>query len=84
MSHTCESPARVLKYHNETGFYEILDADEEETYSLPESQVILLDPPDGPFKKLSKGEEIFAVYPDTTAFYHASVVQVRKLVAVLS
>jgi hypothetical protein len=68
-----------MKYHNDTGFYDVLDADEEETYSLPESQVILLDPHDGPFKKLSKGEEVFAVYPDTTAFYHATVIQVCQI-----
>ena len=38
-------------------------------------QVIRLDLQDT-FKKFTKGEEVLAVYPDTTAFYHATVAQV--------
>lgn len=49
--------------------------DDTKRYELPESQVILLDLPESS-KKLSKGDSIYAVYPDTTAFYLATVSQV--------
>ena len=39
-------------------------------------QVLILDLPENS-KKLSKGESVYAVYPDTTAFYPATVSQVR-------
>jgi hypothetical protein len=38
-------------------------------------QVLILDLPENT-KKLSKGETVYAVYPDTTAFYMATVSQV--------
>jgi hypothetical protein len=41
-------------------------------FDLPESQVIVLHSLD----RLSKGDTIYAVYPDTTSFYQAIVVQV--------
>lgn len=40
-------------------------------FRLPESQVVVL----GNVEKLSKGDVIYAVYPDTTSFYQATVVQ---------
>ena len=39
-------------------------------FDLPESQVIVLHP----IERLSKGDSIYAVYPDTTSFYPAVVV----------
>ena len=47
------------------------------------SQVIILDLPESS-KKLSKGESVLAVYPDTTAFYQAIVSQVGELLVVES
>ena len=35
----------------------------------------------GTIEKLSKGDVVFAVYPDTTAFYQASVVQAPRKTA---
>ena len=46
-------------------------------FNLPESQVVVL----GTIEKLSKGDVIFAVYPDTTAFYQASVVKAPRKTA---
>jgi hypothetical protein len=43
-------------------------------FHLPESQVVVLRGVD----RLSKGDVIFAVYPDTTSFYQATVVQVPR------
>jgi hypothetical protein len=42
-------------------------------YHLPESQVVLCG-----VDKLSKGDVVFCVYPDTTSFYQATVVQVPR------
>jgi SGF29 tudor-like domain len=39
---------------------------------LPESQVVVLQP----IEKLRVGDTVYAVYPDTTSFYQATVVQV--------
>ena len=39
-------------------------------FDLPESQVIVLYPID----RLTKGDTVYAVYPDTTSFYPATVV----------
>ncbi len=57
--------------------YDIADIDDSKRYHVPEKQVILLDMA-ASFTKLSKGEEILAVYPDTTSFYPAIVVQTAK------
>jgi len=40
-------------------------------FYLPESQVVVL----GTVERLSRGDVIYAVYPDTTSFYQATVVQ---------
>jgi hypothetical protein len=63
---------RVVHYYNDTGYYDIADVDDSKRYHLPETQVIVLDLADST-RKLSKGEEVLAVYPDTTAFYPATV-----------
>jgi hypothetical protein len=71
---------RVASYNQEVGYYQVADADETEDkiYSVPESQVILLDLQMNNSQKLAKGEEVLAVYPDTTSFYAATVTQVRR------
>jgi hypothetical protein len=63
---------RVVHYYNDTGYYDIADVDDSKRYHLPETQVIVLDLADST-RKLSKGEEVLAVYPDTTAFYPATI-----------
>ena len=68
---------KVLSYDSESSTYQIADEDVEsstKTYSLPEGQVMQL----GNFDKLSKGDRVYAVYPDTTSFYQATVAGVRK------
>jgi hypothetical protein len=40
-------------------------------FQLPETQVVVLEG----MEKLSRGDIIYAVYPDTTSFYQATVVQ---------
>mmetsp|Transcript_1276 Transcript_1276/g.2077 ORF Transcript_1276/g.2077 Transcript_1276/m.2077 type:complete len:256 (+) Transcript_1276:186-953(+) len=67
----------VQSYSMDTGYYDIIDADDSKRYVLPESQVIILDLPESS-KKLSKGESVLAVYPDTTAFYQAIVSQAPR------
>jgi hypothetical protein len=63
--------------------YEILDIDDRQKYTLPESQVLALGQADV-FKKLAKGENIYALYPDTTIFYPAVIVQAPKRSALSS
>jgi hypothetical protein len=46
-------------------------------FNLTESQVIIL----GRLENLKKGDSVFAVYPDTTSFYQATVVQPPRKVA---
>lgn len=43
-------------------------------FVLPEAQVVIL----GGVDRVAKGESIYAVYPDTTSFYQATVVQIPK------
>lgn len=69
--------ATVVSYNLDTGYYEVADADESKRYHLPESQVIVLNLINSQ-KKLSKGETVYAVYPDTTAFYPATVSQAPR------
>jgi hypothetical protein len=40
-------------------------------FNLPEAQVIILSP----LEKISRGDIVYAVYPDTTSFYQATIVQ---------
>ena len=48
-----------------------------QVYNLPESQVVVL----GGVDRLSRGDVIYAVYPDTTSFYQAAVSQPPKRTA---
>eukprot|EP01041_Mallomonas_annulata_P012897 gene12897-27210_t len=59
---------RVITYHQDTGMYEIAD-------------VSVLDTADRE-RKLAKGEEVIAVYPDTTSFYPATVSQAPRRTSV--
>ena len=69
---------RVVLFNIESRYYEITDIDDtSRRYHLHESQVYFLDVAEL-YKKLSKGDEIYAVYPDTTSFYPAVVVQGPK------
>lgn len=68
---------QVLSYRSELNMYEILDIDDRQKYTLPESQVLPLGQADV-FKKLAKGENIYALYPDTTIFYPAVIIQAPK------
>ena len=45
-------------------------------FNLPENQVVVL----GGMEKVARGEIVFAVYPDTTSFYQATVVQASRKV----
>jgi len=68
---------RVVQYNAEAGMYKILDEDADtaniKTYQLQESAVMQLGAVDP-----RKGEMLYCVYPDTTSFYPATVVTVRK------
>jgi len=69
---------RVVSFNMESRYYDITDIDDtSRRYHLCESQVYFLDVAEL-YKKLSKGDEIYAVYPDTTSFYPAVVVQGPK------
>lgn len=48
-------------------------------FTLPESQVVILG--HGGLESTRKGDVIYAVYPDTTSFYQATVVQGPKKIA---
>ena len=75
---------RVIFYNIETSIYEIADADESSTkqYNVPETSVILLDLDYNPTaRRLAKGEDVICVYPDTTSFYPATVVQAPRKAA---
>lgn len=69
--------AKVVGYNLDTGYYEVADADESKRYHLPENQVVVLNLASSQ-KKLSKGETVLAVYPDTTALYPATVSQAPR------
>jgi hypothetical protein len=57
--------------------YDIADIDDSKRYHVSDKQIAVLDLPNS-IKKLSKGEEVLAVYPETTSFYPAVVVQSAK------
>lgn len=71
--------AKVISHDPESGMYRLSDEDVESNkiYHLPESQVVVL----GGAEKLLRGDIIYAVYPDTTSFYQAAVVQPPKRVS---
>jgi len=70
--------AKVIDHDEETGMYNLDDEDIEscKTFLLPESQVVIL----GGVDRLNRGDVIYGVYPDTTSFYQATVVEMPKKV----
>lgn len=68
--------AKVISHDPKTGIFKLSDEDIEsnKTFVLPEAQVVIL----GGVDRVAKGESIYAVYPDTTSFYQATVVQIPK------
>ena len=68
---------RVIFYHSDIGMYDVADIDDSKRYHLPDKNVVLLDLQYSTVK-LGKGEEVLAVYPDTTSFYPATVAQAAK------
>jgi len=71
--------AKVISHDLESGMYRLSDEDVESNkiFHLPESQVVVL----GGIDKLSRGDLIYAVYPDTTSFYQAGVTSPPKRVS---
>ena len=67
--------AKVVSYDASTGMYKLVDEDIEskKILNLPDSQVVVISPFD-----VRRGDTIFAVYPDTTSFYQATVTQVPR------
>ncbi|CBJ32510.1 conserved unknown protein [Ectocarpus siliculosus] len=62
---------RVLSWMHETGQYEVMDEDDNsKKLTMDEHQVIPLE---GRTERLSKGDDVLAVYVDTTSFYHATI-----------
>jgi len=73
--------AKVITHDPNTQMYKLADEDIEsnKTFTLPESQVVILGI--GGLESIRKGDVIYAVYPDTTSFYQATVVQGPKKIA---
>eukprot|EP01033_Poteriospumella_lacustris_P002878 gene2878-2098_t len=63
--------AQVRLFRSEINSYEIIDVDDQQKYTLPDSQVFELGQADI-LKKIAKGDHIYALYPDTTIFYPAT------------
>eukprot|EP00980_Cylindrotheca_fusiformis_P014804 scaffold4026_cov117-Cylindrotheca_fusiformis.AAC.39 len=63
--------AKVIAHDPSTGMCRLAD---EDTESNKKSQVVVL----GALRNLSRGDTVFAVYPDTTSFYQATIVQVPR------
>lgn len=68
--------AKVIHHDPQSGMFKLADEDVEssKTYTLPENQVVVLTM----IEKLRAGDRVFAVYPDTTSFYEATVVQAPR------
>jgi hypothetical protein len=69
---------KVTGFNPETSIYKIQDEDVEsgsKNYTLPHSQVMQL----GLTSQFNKGDNVMAVYPETTSFYSATVVTMRKV-----
>lgn len=64
---------RVINFYADVGAYDIADIDDSKRYYMAEADVIVLDSLIDINRRLQKGEMVRAVYPDTTAFYLASV-----------
>ena len=56
------------------------DGDDSKRYHLPENQVAPLDMLSSQ-RRLAKGEEVLAIYPETTSFYPAYIVQAPRRTA---
>jgi len=71
--------AKVILHDEHTGLYNLSDEDIEsnKNFTLPEAQVVIL----GGVDRLVRGDVIHAVYPDTTSFYQATVVQPPRKVS---
>lgn len=71
--------AKVITHDAQTGMYQLSDEDSESNkiFNLPENQVVIL----GNLRSPSRGDTVFAVYPDTTAFYQATIVQTARKVS---
>jgi len=71
--------AKVISHDPDSGMYRLSDEDVESNkiFHLPESQVVVLSGTE----KLTRGDIVYAVYPDTTSFYQAAVVQPVKRVS---
>ena len=65
----------VLQYYPDRGEYDAADVDDRSTkYTISSKDVFPLDIPQTlSQRKLSKGDPIYAIYPDTTSFYKATV-----------
>ena len=68
--------SKVIHHDPQTGMFKLADEDVEsdKTFTLPETQVVVLTM----IERLRAGDRIFAVYPDTTSFYEATVVQAPR------
>lgn len=71
---------RVLYYYSDMGAYDVVDIDgDTRALRLPETQVIGLDSSNiEAIRRLSKNDEVLAVYPDTSTFYPAVLAQAPK------
>jgi len=71
--------AKVISYVPETGMYKLSDEDVESNkiFDLPESQVVIL----GGLRNLRAGDVVYAVYPETTAFYKGTIAQAPRKVS---
>ncbi|CAN0250728.1 unnamed protein product [Pylaiella littoralis] len=62
---------RVLSWMHETGQYEVMDEDDNsKKLTIDEHQVVPLE---GRSERLQKGDNVLAVYVDTTSFYNATI-----------
>lgn len=67
--------AKIISYNKYTKMYTLSDEDtsSNEIYTIPERQVRPLQQKNNNKHKWNKGDDIYAVYPDTTSFYPAVV-----------
>lgn len=65
--------AKILSFDKSTKTYTLSDEDiaEDKVYTIPSSRVIPLSK--GSSSAYSRGDNVYAVYPDTTSFYLATV-----------
>mmetsp|Transcript_9096 Transcript_9096/g.13616 ORF Transcript_9096/g.13616 Transcript_9096/m.13616 type:complete len:272 (+) Transcript_9096:121-936(+) len=65
--------ARVKDFDSSTNVYTVIDEDDiSKIYEVDENNIVILG---SSAVKYSKGEDVLAVYPDTTSFYKAVVTQ---------